>query len=192
MKVNKKHKYLSMGIILILFFTLFSWACSNRSNDTNKVEDSSRVAFPTKPYNTVKIISLQDSSEFEKELKEMPYLDGDGAIGMIDSVGQPITNRIRTIELTRQEKDSLDYLFRPVESQYNYKVNDGDCSPIYQHAIVYFDQSGQVVGFVNICFMCDQTMFVPRSKDLIGFDRVRGSELRSFFRKLGYPIESRP
>lgn len=149
--------------------------------------------FPRLPYTTVRILSLDRSWEGEQLLQHLSYLDGNEALGFIDSTGRSITrSRVDTVMLHANQIDALRHLFRPVTPPAEPSA-PSDCSPAYQDAIVFYNNRDQPVAWINICFSCEQTMFLPRSPYMDAFDAgEQNIELRNFFKSLGRVPEGQP
>ena len=159
-------------------------------NFSKTEEQTDPTPFPRLKYNAVKIISVDRNKE-DDALKDMDYLEGYGATGIIDSTGKPISKNIKTIILTQVQTDTLSKIFRSRPLRKGEEWNDGDCIPSYRDAIIYYNNN-KPVAWANICFTCERTMFVPRSEYMSGFDLGQDLELREFFKKLGYRPEGRP
>jgi hypothetical protein len=161
-------------------------------NSTDQKSHSDTTPFPRIEYQSVKIISVDGNKEQDGILKPMTYLAGDEATGIIDSTGNPITKAIKSINLSQSQIDSLSIILRPRPLNKNEQWTDGDCIPAYRDAIVFFDKARKPVAWINICFTCERTMFVPKSEYMFGFDIDQHLELRQFFKTLGYIPEGRP
>jgi hypothetical protein len=161
-------------------------------NSPDIKDTSDEAPFPRMDYLTAKIISVDRDKVEDGILKRMRYLEGQGASGIIDSTGSPVTNKIKLISLTHSQIDSLSRILRPRPMKESEQWTDGDCTPQYRDAIVFFGENDKPVAWINICFTCERTMFVPRSEYMYGFDLDQHLELRSYFKTLGYVPEGRP
>lgn len=172
---------------VIVFLAGYFVSCKSSKPE----EKDDPTPFPRLTYTTVKIISAERDKEDDSALKHMDYLEGVGASGLVDSTGKPVSKYIKTTELTQQQIDTLSKIFRSRPLRKGEQWNDGDCIPAYRDAILYFNNN-KCVAWVNICFGCERTMFVPSSSYMSGFDLGQDLELREFFKKLGYIPEGRP
>ncbi len=64
------------------------------------------------------------------------------------------------------------------------------CWPVYRDAIVFYNESDQVIAILNVCFSCNHMAdggFAPVYADDKAYD-----QLKQFFIDLGHQIESNP
>lgn len=179
-----RHSFIfSVGLLLAIFISCNSTSPKNYSDTT---------PFPRIEYQSVKIISVDRDKEQDSTLLPMTYLVGNGASGIIDSTGNSMTKKIKSITLSQLQIDSLSIILRPRPINKNEQWTDGDCIPTYRDAIIFFNKAKKPVAWINICFTCERTMFVPKSEYMFGFDLDQHLELRHFFKTLGYVPEGRP
>ena len=184
MQAKMRHSIIySVGLLFTIFISC---------NSTVQKKFSDTTPFPRIEYKLVRIISVDRDKEQDGTLKPMIYLEGHEATGIIDSTGNPITKKIKSITLSQPKIDSLLIVLRPRPKNKNEQWTDGDCIPAYRDAIVFYDKNSKPVAWINICFTCERTMFVPRSEYMFGFDLDQHLELRQFFKTLGYIPEGRP
>ncbi len=176
----------------VIFSVAFLLAIFISCNSTDQKSHVDTIPFPRIEYQSVKIFSVDRDKEQNGTLKPMTYLVGNEATGIIDSTGNPITKKIKTIVLSQSQIDNLSIILRPRPIKKNEKWTDGDCMPAYRDAIIFFDKNKKPVAWVNVCFTCERTMFVPTSQYMFGFDLDQHLELRQFFKNLGYVPEGRP
>jgi hypothetical protein len=180
--------------VYIVFLSLFI-ACNPETKTVTKAASAKddNLPFPRLNYSSVSIFSVNRRAEKGDEvLKRLNYLEGYEAVGIIDSSGNPVHKKLMKIDLSKQQADELKGILGPSPEISDEPRSDGDCSPAYRDAIVFYDQHKKPLAWINICFTCERTMFVPRSSYMADFDKLYLMELKRFFSRLGYEPEGRP
>jgi hypothetical protein len=162
---------------------MIAFGCENKSAHISELEPQSAVLYSTK-----------GSGGGDRVLRHLDYLHGNEATGIIDSTGKCITNRITKIELKKSEISLLNDITTFAEEGIDEITSDGDCSPEYRDAVVYYDGKGKPIAWTNICMQCERMMRVNQQHDKrsLGMPGDSFDKLARFLKSKGLYNESRP
>ena len=107
---------------------------------------------------------------------KLAYILAFGGAAFIDSTGNPIHNRFKKYNLTRDEIDTLRKKYLPKLCGSHRKM----CITTYRDVLIFYDSSQKVLAQAPICFSCGESLIYPQMDEICDEPNLDFASLKQF------------
>lgn len=172
---------MQMRILIGIFVVLFAMISCTEFPEKN--------CYPKEPVKKV-VILVADTTVFPRYFDIEKDTTGKilvfNGVGFVKQDGTPVHKPMMTLTLLDKQQDEFLRILRPILNQDEGTTTS--CIPNYRHAVLFYGNTDNLIGQLQICFGCDQVKFYPEPDCLNFFDNVRLDEIQSFFQSHRIPI----